>query len=180
MEIRNITPMTRSNATSFGMALKVRPEDVEEFTKFISNSKYKKNLVENGLKQFAKEQAKNKYADIKYDVSWDSFRVVPKEGAVARYGERDFPKDGYNPTTLDKVIDACDAEYNAIKGKSSLKRFVTLTKMAAKSLKAAFDTKYRNPQEFLPANLLEAGKYANKIKTETERVAKFNNILNQE
>lgn len=179
MEIRNITQMTRCNTPSFGMALKVRSEDVEAFTKFINGSNYKKNLVENGLKQFAKEQAKNKYADIKYNVNYNSFTVVPKEGAVARYGERDFTNNGFNPTTLDKVIDACDAEYEAVKDQSGLKRFVTAAKLTAKSLKATFDTKYRKPQELLPANLQAAGRYANKIKAETERVAKISDILNQ-
>ena len=177
MEIRNLTPM--SKGTSFGMALKVKPEDVENFTKFINSSGYKKNLVERGLTQFVKEQAKNKFADIQYDVTHNSFTVVPKDGASSCFDERRFANEGFKPTSLEKAMDFNDAECEAVKDKSGFKQLVAVSKILARSAKAVFDTAYRNSQEILPANLLDAGKYANKINKETEQVAKIGDILNQ-
>ena len=104
MQVQNITPI---NHQSFGMALKVKPEDMKAFTEYISKNTDLKT-AQRGITQLIKSQKNNKHFDIiykkagnvikdkeGYSVNMDAFIIQPKtdlakSSEIANYIVRGF------------------------------------------------------------------------------------------
>ena len=168
MEIRNVTSTLRNN-TSFGMALKVKLDDVQGFTKYLKSSGYKESLVQKGLKQIIKEQNSNKHFDIMYEDRGGFFRIEPK----TEFAKEVFPGVAYTDETSGTLnsIELKSQDLNEYLNSSKPNTFGKIKHICG-YLKEFLKASLYNQKEFLPAQLRAAAKTATSMNQQVEAFEK--------
>lgn len=152
----------KSYAPSFGMAF-IRPKasQMEDFKNYLMKPKAK-FLVETGLRQLRRAQAKNKHFDILYGKD-NSFVVIPKSDmAKTMYKDKIITKDMGNKRNIDLVYEEIkfDEKLLNFMDADEFTRFKHNVVNLSKLLKEAVNI-FFHPIETLPKNF----RYANEVAT---------------
>lgn len=167
MEIRNITQI-HSNQ-SFGMALKVDPDDVRYLLNYTS-ANCKDSYIIPGLKQIIREQKNNKHFDIVYQPNKDRFAIVPKTEVAKKMSYRKYQEcDDIYPNNVERYrFDFEDKEKLTFIQKTRLHTGVFLRKLTNRLF---------NKREFLPGGLRQVSDYTTDLEKEANQIKKVRKIF---
>ncbi len=170
MEIRNNT----MNSTSFGMAfIKPASAGMSKFTEYVTNVRQPR-FVKRGLKQFQRQQAKNRHFDVVYDPKTNRIFVRPTSPKAKESYKEAFFEEGHPYKS--NISYYLHKEDLLSRKKGILNKFKMVGNLLALARYAL-----THPAEYLPGNLCAAGRLAteqaNKIETTIANERKIDKIL---
>ena len=176
MQVRTITP-TQPN---FGMAF-VKPNQMDEFKKFVTKNEKNNVLIGKGLEQIIKEQKSNKHFDIwhAYDGDTEGIMIRPNSADASKlFRDIKYPKDMPDRETQLTIMQKKLKKEKALLNTSTswYQKLVGRYRvfLAEHNLKKFIKD---NPKYCLPKNLLYASEDATMLDKELDEILKFDKII---